>query len=74
MKDPLLAPSMGRQRLRSWGGRRCVLVNTTRAAARHDLDDRAFVALEKHFMDELEDMQASATAVRQGPKPLPGPP
>ena len=52
-------------------GRLCALVDTTRAAARHDLGERAFDALEMQFMDEMEDMRASATAIRQGPKSLP---
>ena len=48
-------------------GRLGVLLNTIRAAAGQDLGEGYFIALEKHFMVEVEDMRGSASAMRQGP-------
>ena len=68
---PAALPLQGEAAAEELRGRLCRLVSTTRAAARQDLEEGAFGALERHFMDELDDMQASANVARQGPKPLP---
>ena len=47
------------------------LVNVTRDAARHDLEERAFDAFAAHFFDEMESVQTLVLALRQGPRPLP---
>ena len=68
---PAAPPLQGEAAAEELRGRLGVLVNTIRAAARHDLGEGDFVALEEHFMIEMEDMRGSASAMRQGPKPLP---